>query len=182
MIDFPPCHVLSLTFCLLKLTKRERKKLRTQVRGLFHGVLWLSTDKLCASLLATWLDANQYSSPPGVCLLACSGEWVHGWVGGWVGGWEMRTAAPCLVSNRAGGVSRVRCTTVCCVNTRRAARALPAAQRRVAREKEKQELVRQGLLEPPKPKVKISNLMRVLGAEATAGGWVGGQCTSCVHA
>lgn len=43
-------------------------------------------------------------------------------------------------------------------------------QRRVAREKEKQELVRQGLLEPPAPKVKISNLMRVLGAEATAGG------------
>jgi U4/U6 small nuclear ribonucleoprotein PRP3 len=42
-------------------------------------------------------------------------------------------------------------------------------QRRVAREKEKQELVRQGLLEPPKPKVKISNLMRVLGEEATAG-------------
>ena len=43
-------------------------------------------------------------------------------------------------------------------------------QRRIAREKEKQELVKQGLLEPPKPKVKISNLMRVLGAEATAGG------------
>lgn len=41
-------------------------------------------------------------------------------------------------------------------------------QRRQAREAEKQELVRQGLLEPPKPKVKISNLMRVLGSEATA--------------
>ena len=41
-------------------------------------------------------------------------------------------------------------------------------QRRVAREKERQEMVRQGLLEPPKPKVKISNLMRVLTAEATA--------------
>lgn len=41
-------------------------------------------------------------------------------------------------------------------------------QRRNAREKEKQELIRQGLLEPPKPKVKISNLMRVLGAEAAA--------------
>ncbi|KAF6262765.1 pre-mRNA processing factor 3-domain-containing protein [Scenedesmus sp. NREL 46B-D3] len=40
-------------------------------------------------------------------------------------------------------------------------------QRRQAREKEKQELIRQGLLEPPKPKVKISNLMRVLGEEAT---------------
>eukprot|EP00775_Hariotina_reticulata_P001133 gene1133-1471_t len=39
--------------------------------------------------------------------------------------------------------------------------------RRQAREKEKQELIRQGLLEPPKPKVKISNLMRVLGEEAT---------------
>lgn len=39
----------------------------------------------------------------------------------------------------------------------------------MAREKEKQELIRQGLLEPPQPKVKISNLMRVLGAEATAG-------------
>jgi U4/U6 small nuclear ribonucleoprotein PRP3 len=41
-------------------------------------------------------------------------------------------------------------------------------QRRIARENEKQDLIRQGLLEPPKPKVKISNLMRVLGAEATA--------------
>ena len=41
-------------------------------------------------------------------------------------------------------------------------------QRRLAREQERQEMVRQGLLEPPPPKVKISNLMRVLGAEATA--------------
>ncbi len=41
-------------------------------------------------------------------------------------------------------------------------------QRRNEREKEKQELIRQGLLEPPKPKVKISNLMRVLGTEAVA--------------
>ncbi|CAI5465672.1 unnamed protein product [Closterium sp. Yama58-4] len=40
-------------------------------------------------------------------------------------------------------------------------------QRRVAREKERQEMVRQGLLEPPKPKVKMSNLMRVMAAEAT---------------
>lgn len=39
-------------------------------------------------------------------------------------------------------------------------------QRRVAREKEKQEMIRQGLIEPPKPKVKISNLMRVLKDEA----------------
>ena len=37
-----------------------------------------------------------------------------------------------------------------------------------AREQEKQEMIRQGLLEPPKPKVKISNLMRVLTDEATA--------------
>ena len=36
------------------------------------------------------------------------------------------------------------------------------------REKEKQELVRQGLLEPPPPKVKIGNLMRVLGEQAVA--------------
>ena len=28
----------------------------------------------------------------------------------------------------------------------------------------------QGLLEPPPPKVKISNLMRVMGEKATAGG------------
>lgn len=41
-------------------------------------------------------------------------------------------------------------------------------QRRQAREKEKQELIRQGLLEPPKPKVRLANMMRVLGAEATA--------------
>lgn len=42
------------------------------------------------------------------------------------------------------------------------------SQRRQQREKEKQELIRQGLLEPPKPKVKISNMMRVLAEEATA--------------
>ena len=41
-------------------------------------------------------------------------------------------------------------------------------QRRTAREQEKQQLIRQGLLEPPKPKVKLSNLMRVLTADATA--------------
>lgn len=40
-------------------------------------------------------------------------------------------------------------------------------QRRLAREKEKQEMIRQGLIEPPKPKVKMSNLMKVLGSEAT---------------
>ncbi|XP_024008256.1 protein RDM16 isoform X2 [Eutrema salsugineum] len=40
-------------------------------------------------------------------------------------------------------------------------------QRRLAKEKEKQEMIRQGLLEPPKAKVKMSNLMKVLGAEAT---------------
>lgn len=41
-------------------------------------------------------------------------------------------------------------------------------QRRLAREKERQELIKQGVLEPPAPKVKISNLHRVLGAEAAA--------------
>lgn len=41
-------------------------------------------------------------------------------------------------------------------------------QRRQAREKEKQDLIRQGLLEPPKPKVKIANLYRVLGEQAVA--------------
>jgi U4/U6 small nuclear ribonucleoprotein PRP3 len=41
-------------------------------------------------------------------------------------------------------------------------------QRRQAREEEKQQLIRQGLLEPPKPKVKLSNLMRVLSADAAA--------------
>eukprot|EP00201_Polytomella_parva_P009354 CAMPEP_0175070536 /NCGR_PEP_ID=MMETSP0052_2-20121109/18767_1 /TAXON_ID=51329 ORGANISM="Polytomella parva, Strain SAG 63-3" /NCGR_SAMPLE_ID=MMETSP0052_2 /ASSEMBLY_ACC=CAM_ASM_000194 /LENGTH=572 /DNA_ID=CAMNT_0016337657 /DNA_START=15 /DNA_END=1730 /DNA_ORIENTATION=- len=40
-------------------------------------------------------------------------------------------------------------------------------QRRLAREREKQELIRQGLLEPAKPKVKISNLHRVLGTDVT---------------
>ncbi|CAA7015683.1 unnamed protein product [Microthlaspi erraticum] len=40
-------------------------------------------------------------------------------------------------------------------------------QRRLAKEKDKQEMIRQGLLEPPKPKVKMSNLMKVLGSEAT---------------
>lgn len=38
-------------------------------------------------------------------------------------------------------------------------------QRRQAREKEKQELIAQGLLEAPKAKVKISNLHRVMAAE-----------------
>ncbi|KAJ9519140.1 hypothetical protein QJQ45_007695, partial [Haematococcus lacustris] len=41
-------------------------------------------------------------------------------------------------------------------------------QRRQAREKEKQDLIRQGLLEPPKAKVKLSNLYRVLGEQAVA--------------
>ncbi|XP_021295883.1 protein RDM16 isoform X1 [Herrania umbratica] len=40
-------------------------------------------------------------------------------------------------------------------------------QRRLAREKDRQEMIRQGLIEPPKPKVKLSNLMKVLGSEAT---------------
>lgn len=40
-------------------------------------------------------------------------------------------------------------------------------QTRIAKEKDRQEMIRQGLLEPPKPKVKMSNLMRVLGSEAT---------------
>ncbi|XP_024176819.1 protein RDM16 isoform X1 [Rosa chinensis] len=40
-------------------------------------------------------------------------------------------------------------------------------QRRLAREKDKQEMIRQGLIEPPKSKVKMSNLMKVLGSEAT---------------
>ncbi|MCD9639127.1 Protein rdm16 [Datura stramonium] len=34
-------------------------------------------------------------------------------------------------------------------------------------ETEKQDMIRQGLLDPPKPKIKMSNLMRVLGSEAT---------------
>ena len=41
-------------------------------------------------------------------------------------------------------------------------------QRRQAREMEKQQLIRQGMIEPPKPKVKLSNLMRVLSADASA--------------
>lgn len=40
-------------------------------------------------------------------------------------------------------------------------------QRRLAKERDKQEMIRQGLLEPPKPKIKMSNLMKVLGSEAT---------------
>lgn len=40
-------------------------------------------------------------------------------------------------------------------------------QRRLAKEKDRQEMIRQGLIEPPKPKVKMSNLMKVLGTEAT---------------
>ncbi|XP_073006423.1 protein RDM16 isoform X1 [Typha latifolia] len=40
-------------------------------------------------------------------------------------------------------------------------------QRRLAKERDRQEMIRQGLLEPPKAKVKMSNLMKVLGTEAT---------------
>ncbi|XP_026441987.1 protein RDM16-like, partial [Papaver somniferum] len=40
-------------------------------------------------------------------------------------------------------------------------------QRRLAKEKDRQEMIRQGLLEPPKSKVKMSNLMKVLGSEVT---------------
>ncbi|XP_026662367.2 protein RDM16-like isoform X2 [Phoenix dactylifera] len=40
-------------------------------------------------------------------------------------------------------------------------------QRRLAKEKDRQEMIRQGLLEPPKPKIKMSNLMKVLTSEAT---------------
>ncbi|KAH0673472.1 hypothetical protein KY284_024559 [Solanum tuberosum] len=40
-------------------------------------------------------------------------------------------------------------------------------RRRMDQEREKQEMIRQGLLEPPKPKIKMSNLMKVLGSEAT---------------
>ncbi|KAL9327838.1 hypothetical protein ACSQ67_002841 [Phaseolus vulgaris] len=40
-------------------------------------------------------------------------------------------------------------------------------QRRIAKEKDRQEMIRQGVIEPPKPKVKMSNLMKVLGSEAT---------------
>ncbi|KAI3966030.1 hypothetical protein MKX01_010987 [Papaver californicum] len=40
-------------------------------------------------------------------------------------------------------------------------------QRRLAKEKDRQEMIRQGLLEPPRSKVKMSNLMKVLGSEAT---------------
>ncbi|KAE9589266.1 putative U4/U6 small nuclear ribonucleoprotein Prp3 [Lupinus albus] len=40
-------------------------------------------------------------------------------------------------------------------------------QRRLAKEKDRQEMIRQGVIEPPKPKVKISNIMKVLGSEAT---------------
>ncbi|RHN62766.1 putative U4/U6 small nuclear ribonucleoprotein Prp3 [Medicago truncatula] len=40
-------------------------------------------------------------------------------------------------------------------------------QRRIAKEKKRQEMIRQGFIEPPKPKVKMSNLHKVLGTEAT---------------
>ncbi|CAJ2630446.1 unnamed protein product [Trifolium pratense] len=41
------------------------------------------------------------------------------------------------------------------------------SQRRIAKEKERQEMIRQGVIEPPKPKLKMNNLMKVLGTEAT---------------
>ncbi|KAK7843351.1 protein rdm16 [Quercus suber] len=44
---------------------------------------------------------------------------------------------------------------------------LQSVERCLAREKDRQEMIRQGLIEPPKPKVKMSNLMKVLCSEAT---------------
>lgn len=41
-------------------------------------------------------------------------------------------------------------------------------QRRKAEEKEKQEKIRLGLMEPPAPKVKKANFMRVLGMSGAA--------------
>ena len=46
-------------------------------------------------------------------------------------------------------------------------RQLIVSCRRLEKEKEKQELIRQGLLEPPKPKVKLSTFHRSLGVEAS---------------
>nr|XP_029120787.1 protein RDM16 isoform X2 [Elaeis guineensis] len=40
-------------------------------------------------------------------------------------------------------------------------------QRRLAKERDRQEMIRQGLIEPPKPKIKMSNLMKVFASEAT---------------
>jgi len=40
------------------------------------------------------------------------------------------------------------------------------SQRRKAEEQERREMVRLGMAEAPAPKVKMSNLMRVLGNEA----------------
>ena len=37
-------------------------------------------------------------------------------------------------------------------------------QRRLAREKDRQKMIGQGLIEPPKPKVKMSNLMKNSGS------------------
>eukprot|EP01023_Acetabularia_acetabulum_P055606 TRINITY_DN6432_c0_g1_i2.p1 TRINITY_DN6432_c0_g1~~TRINITY_DN6432_c0_g1_i2.p1 ORF type:complete len:479 (+),score=95.77 TRINITY_DN6432_c0_g1_i2:36-1472(+) len=41
-------------------------------------------------------------------------------------------------------------------------------QRRIEREKQRQEMIQRGLIEPPKPKVKLTNLFRVLGEQSTA--------------
>ncbi|KAH6762647.1 Pre-mRNA-splicing factor 3 [Perilla frutescens var. hirtella] len=40
-------------------------------------------------------------------------------------------------------------------------------QRRLAKEKDKQEMIRLGVVEPPPGKVKMSNIMKVLGSQAT---------------
>ncbi|KAI3874996.1 hypothetical protein MKW98_019569 [Papaver atlanticum] len=42
-----------------------------------------------------------------------------------------------------------------------------STENRLAKEKDRQEMISQGLLEPPKSKVKMGNLMQVLGSEAT---------------
>ncbi|MCI74710.1 U4/U6 small nuclear ribonucleoprotein Prp3-like, partial [Trifolium medium] len=40
-------------------------------------------------------------------------------------------------------------------------------QRRIAKQKERHEMIRQGVIELPKPKFKMNNVMKVPGTEAT---------------
>jgi len=41
-------------------------------------------------------------------------------------------------------------------------------KKRLEKEKEKQDKIRLGLMQPPAPKLKLTNFMRVLGNEAVA--------------
>ena len=71
----------------------------------------------------------------------------------------MSERVPCTMYPRC--VCTIRWLLYCCQERKKLRK-----QRRREEEKEKQEMIQFGLIPKPEPKVKMSNLMRVLGSEA----------------